>query len=243
MGLIKTMLRPGFLDVSGRLQLSSMSARAASVEPPVPSRGLLGDIYHYLLRRPVIPTHVAITDEASREHYGRRIASHIGTPVDEYAVLNVHRIGIDAPVEEIFAELRRRNATTACWPDHLAHVQRRAAPNGDTHVSVLGWKFWSLFRLTEVESDTFGGEARHLLFRSHGGYPIGIFAMLVRPSIRELGESSESQFFFVVSFDFYGQPHWWGAKFVHGLWEAIHNRATGNILNRFRQLCESEAQG
>jgi len=222
--------------------MHSMSERVVSSRPPVPSRGLLGDVYHFLLRRPAGPTHVPITDAASREYFGGRIAHHLGTPVEDYAVLNIHRIGIDAPAEQIFAAIQRRSAIAVCWPNHLARLQRDDTTAGETRVSVLGCRFWSLFRLTEVEVDEFGSEGRYLMFRSHGGYPIGIFAMHVRPTIRELGEEAESQLFFVVSFNFYGQPHWWGAKFVHGFWEAVHNRATGNILNRVRQLCESEAR-
>jgi hypothetical protein len=112
----------------------------------------------------------------------------------------------------------------------------------NARVSVLGCPFWSLFRLTEVELDEFGTDAQKLLFRCHGGYPIGIFAMLARPSVRELGEKRATQFFFVVSFNYYGRPHWWGARWLHGIWEKVHNRAAGNILNRLRHLCESEAR-
>ncbi|MHC4449209.1 MAG: hypothetical protein ACYS0E_03555 [Planctomycetota bacterium] len=212
-----------------------MSERVA----PAPSRGLLGDIYHFLLRRPARSTHVVIQDAAGREHYGRRIARHLGTPVDEYSVLNIHRIGINATADQVMDAIRNGAALDACWPNHLARVERNGT--AEARVSVLGCRFWSLFRLTEIEVDPVEGEARHLLFRSHGGYPIGIFAMFVRPSIRELNEEASSQFFFVVSFNFYGRPHGWVARFVHGIWEAIHNRATGNILNRFRKTCEGSA--
>ena len=219
-----------------------MSKRTLSDRPPDPTHGLLGDLREFLLRRPAVPTHVDITDAASREHYGDRIARHFGTSIDDYSVLNIHRIGIDAPVELIFREIRRDASLGACWPNHLARVRRADPAVGNASVNVLGLKFWSLFQLTEIEVEEFEGAARHLLFRSHGGYPIGRFGMFVRPTIPELGEKSTSQFFFVVTFNFYGRPRWWGAKFVHGIWEAIHNRATGNILNRFRRLCECEAR-
>ena len=45
-----------------------------------------------------------------------------------------------------------------------------------------------------------------------------------------------------MSFNFYGRKRWWGARFLHRIWESVHNRATGNILNRFRQLCEADVR-
>jgi len=216
-----------------------MSERVVLLEPPVPSRGLLGDVSQFLLRRPEDATHVEIGDPAAREHYGLRIAHHLGTPVDDYEVLNIHRIGIDAPVDRIFEVIRSGAAATACWPNRLARLQRDADSATNARVNVLGLPFWSLFRLTEVELDDVGDGARKILFRCHGGYPIGIFAMLARPSYSELGEHRTSQFFFVVSFNFYGRPRWWGARVLHGMWESVHNRATGNILNRLRRLCEA----
>ncbi|MHC4940340.1 MAG: hypothetical protein ACYTHK_15455 [Planctomycetota bacterium] len=202
---------------------------------PAPSRGLFGDLYQFLLRRPAEPTHVEITDEAGREHYGRRIARHLGTPVDDFAVLNIHRIGIEAPPERIMEVIREGEAREFCWPNHLARVR----PDGSaaSRVSLLGFRFWTLFRLTPMDPDE--ADANHLLFRSHDGYPIGVFAMFVRPSVRELGEVRESQFFFVVSFNFYGRRHGRFARFLHRIWERIHNRATGNILGRLRRHCEA----
>ena len=79
--------------------------------------------------------------------------------------------------------------------------------------------------------------ARYLLYRSSGGYPIGIFAMYVRSSIKELGETSQSQLIFAVSFNFYGKEKEVN-KVVNRIWEGLHNRVTTNVLNRVKQLSE-----
>ena len=79
--------------------------------------------------------------------------------------------------------------------------------------------------------------ARYLLFRSSGGYPIGIFTMYVRSSIAELGETAHSQLIFAVSFNFYGKEKE-ASKLVNRMWEGVHNRVTTNVLNRIKQLSE-----
>lgn len=79
--------------------------------------------------------------------------------------------------------------------------------------------------------------ARYLLYRCSGGYPIGIFSMYVRSSIAEMGETAQSQLLFAVSFNFYGKEKQ-ANKLVNRLWEGIHNRVTENVLNRVKQLSE-----
>jgi len=203
---------------------------------------VLGDVYEYLLRRPATATHVEIRDGEVRNHYGRRIADHLGISVDDYAVLNIHRIGIDAPVDAIYRAIPRNGAQTAFWPNHLARVEPGHPVGSEARVHAFGWRHLLLFRLTEIRVPEVDDSSRHLLFRSEGGYPDGIFAMFVRPTIPELNEERASQFFFVVSFNFYGRPHRFGARVVQRVWEAIHNRAAAHILNRFRQHCEYEAR-
>ena len=46
--------------------------------------------------------------------------------------------------------------------------------------------------------------------------------------------------FFAVSFDFYEKKNWSRLHPIHSTWETVHNRATANIMNRFKQLQESK---
>lgn len=204
---------------------------------PSPSKGVFADIRRFLLRRPPIPTQVEIDSAESRERYSRRIGQHLGVPVGEYSVLNVHRIGIEAPAPHVFFRLMQRDATEVCWPNHLARFKR----DDPTRIRLLGLRRWRLFNLTQVAGgpSTVGDDCQ-VIFRCSGGYPIGIFAIYARPSIPESGESGDAQLVFVVSFDFYGKKQWFGSGLVRRIWAAIHNRATGNILNRFKRLCEAE---
>ena len=43
--------------------------------------------------------------------------------VSVYSILNIHRIGIEAPVETVFDEVERWEGGSACWPDHLATIE------------------------------------------------------------------------------------------------------------------------
>jgi hypothetical protein len=84
--------------------------------------------------------------------------------------------------------------------------------------------------------------ARYLIYACRGGYPIGILVTYVRSSIASLGETEDTQVFFVVSFDFYGRKDWRAMRLVKPAWEWIHNRATANMLNRFKGLCEARSR-
>ena len=89
---------------------------------------------------------------------------------------------------------------------------------------------------TPVASDS--DNARYLLYKCDGGYPIGIFTMFLRSSISSENETSPSQLFMGVGFDFYGRKNKYKFRPVNYIWEKIHDRATANILNRFKQYCE-----
>ena len=80
--------------------------------------------------------------------------------------------------------------------------------------------------------------ARYLLYECTGGYPIGIFSMFVRSSIPGELETGQSQLFMAVGFDFYGRKSKYKHNPVNMIWEMVHNRASVNIMNRFKQLCE-----
>ena len=154
----------------------------------------------------------------------------------------IHRIGVDAPVELIFRSIPRDGSLNSCWPGHLARIEVSDGPGSEACVNALGWRRLPLFRLTELGVRQTDESSRHLLFLCHGGYPAGILGMFVRPTIPELNEERASQFFFVVSFNFYGQRHGWWARRLQGVWERIHNRATSHILDRFRRHCEHAAR-
>jgi hypothetical protein len=80
--------------------------------------------------------------------------------------------------------------------------------------------------------------ARYVLYECSGGYPVGICGIYVRSPIANLGETERAQMFFAVGFNFYGKKDWPRKHLVNGMWEAIHNRVTSNVLNRFKIECE-----
>jgi hypothetical protein len=213
--------------------------------PPTRSKGILHDLGVFVLRRARIPTLVQAKDPDALDDHIQRIQQRIGISVADYAVLNVHRIGIEAPVGLVFDELLTWQDVSAWWPNHLARV-RRVNGNLD-HVQMIlfgtrgGWH--SLFDLNTIRIQRHPGpadvdNARYVLYKTSGGYPIGIFGMYVRSPIAARDEKERSQLFFLVSFDFFGKKDWSHRRVINPLWEWVHNRATANILNRVKKLCE-----
>jgi len=231
-------------------------ATSMSQSPPLPSRALLSDLRHFLLRRPRIPTLIEADSPAQRQDYAHRIRQRLGVCVADYSVLNIHRIGIRAPASLVFQELTRWDGSSSCWPNHLAEFERidgfrdvrilllgmREYPFG-LRRSLFGLEYIPLFRLNAIDIQTTPGardpdNARYLLFRCSGGYPIGVFAIYVRSSIAALGEVEQTQCFMVVGFDFYGRGTARDRGIVGRVWEVVHNRVTSNVMNRFKALCE-----
>jgi hypothetical protein len=214
------------------------------------------DIRAFFLHRPTIPTCIDLSDPTNREDYAVRISQRIGVDPTEYAVLNVHRIGIDAPLRVVFEEILRWDGKSLCWPGHLAAARRVDGRMEDVEILLLGRRrfplgigagrlgvtFIPLFRMhatkIQKEPDPALDNARYMLFQCTGGYPIGFFSMYVRSPIAGLGERKQAQLFFGVGFDFYGRKDWPTWSPLNPIWEAVHNRATANIMNRFKQLCE-----
>ncbi|TAK44997.1 MAG: hypothetical protein EPO28_04135 [Saprospiraceae bacterium] len=231
--------------------------KTATKSPPSRSTGLLSDCLFFLLHKPEIPTLIKFETEEERRNYSLRIMQRLGISTDQYSILNIHKIGVDTPASYVFEELLKWDGDSTCWPNHLANVGRidrqldnielflfgrRRYPFGLKN-GFLGLKFIPLFRLKALKfqllPDTFDFDnARYLLFKSSGGYPIGIFSMYVRSSIDGLNEAGQAQLFFVVGFNFYGKENWPNIKIVNRLWEWVHDRATANILNRIKQLSE-----
>ena len=211
--------------------------------PPARSRGILSDIRLFLLHRPAVSTLVSLTSEESRENYSERIRQRLEISVAEYAILNIHKIGIEAPVGYVFEELQRWDGESTCWPNHLAAAERVDGSLEHVRILLFGLGLVPLFdlkaiKIQDVPEPSDGDNARYLLFESSGGYPIGVFAMYVRSRIAELGEVETSQMFMAVGFNFYGRTDWTHTHVINRIWEQIHNRATANIMNRFKRLCE-----
>jgi hypothetical protein len=154
--------------------------------------------------------------------------------------------------------LMQWNGDSTCWPNHIARVDRIENDLKRIRIQPFGWKKYPfkfmksffgfrlipLFLLNAIRikktPDPFDFDnARYLLYRCSGGYPIGIYAMYVRSSIADLGETAQSQLIFAVGFNFYGREDWQKhRKLISQIWEAVHNRVTANVMNRVKQLCE-----
>jgi len=223
---------------------------------PSRSHGILSDVRFFFLHKPETGTLVDFASDADRENYRQRIIQRLGISVAEYAVLNIHRIGICAPARYVFEELLRWDGDSTCWPNNIARIER--IDGRLEHIRVLlfglsryplglknglfGLRWIPLFSLNAVKiqdvPDPYFDNARYLLYRSSGGYPVGVFAIYVRSAIAEQRETEQTQMFAVVGFNFYGRDQWRTPRLINGIWEAIHNRVTANVMNRFKQLCE-----
>jgi len=227
-------------------------------QAPKPSPGLLSDVWHFILRPPAVPTLVRYTSPDERDDYRLRVLQRLGIDVTGYGVLNIHGIPVAAPARLVFDELRRWATIETCWPRHLAALERvdggiecvrvflldRRESLFGLRSGFLGLDFIPLFQLDLLKVQDSPGpldvdNARFLLYACSGGYPIGFLGIYVRSSADGPGEVGTSQVFFMVSFDFYGRKSWPGVRLVKAVWERIHNRATANILNRFKLLCEA----
>ena len=175
---------------------------------------------------------------------------------EEYSVLNIHRIGIKVPVRYVYEELLNWDGESVYWPNKLAKISRIEGQVENIQILFFGLKkflfdikglfskettpLFSLdaikFQHTPKQSDP--DNARYLLYKCSGGYPIGIFSIYARSSIQEQNETEQTQLFFIVAFNFYGKKRWFYTHFINALWEKIHNRVTGNILNRIKLLFE-----
>lgn len=229
---------------------------AACKNPPSKSKNIFADIWNFLLIKPCIPTLIKFESHEKRIEYNKRIMQRVGIDVDKNSILNIHKIGVEAPVQYVFNELLNWNGDSTCWPNHVAKVERindkieeiRILPFGISKYpfgfkkSFFGMNLIPLFYLNSIRikhvPDAFDFDnARYLLYRCSGGYPIGIFTMYVRSSIAEMGETAQSQLIFAVSFNFYGKEKQ-ANRFINRLWESFHNRVTENVLNRIKQLSE-----
>ncbi|MHC1706622.1 MAG: hypothetical protein AB9842_03755 [Bacteroidales bacterium] len=225
--------------------------------PPVRGTGVISDIRAFILNKPEVPTLITFNSEAEREQYCQSILQRHGIHVESYRVLNIHRIGIDAPASYVFNELLKWNGDSSCWPNHIARVSLQDGKLERIQINlfgrtksifgrqqgILGFRFSHLFDLKAIKIQRCPApfdvdNARYLLYQCTGGYPIGVFSMYVRTSIPERGEQEMSQLFMMVGFNFYGKKSLSRIRIIRFLWQWIHNRVTNNVANRFKQLCE-----
>lgn len=227
-------------------------------ELPVKSKGIFTDILYFFLTKPKYPTLIKFNSTEERYQYNQRIIQQIGIDTNQYSVLNINKISIDAPVTSVFNELLDFNGNPLCWPNHIAKVDRVKDSLKKIRILPFGWKKYPfrfmksffglplipLFKLNvvsikKVPDNSETDNARYFLYKCSGGYPIGMLAIYVRSSIPEMGETGVSQLFFGVSFNFFGNKKWQEKrKLVNVLWEQVHNRVTANVLNRIKQLSE-----
>jgi len=201
---------------------------------------------------------VKLRNAEEREKYESRIVQRLNIRVADFSVLNIHQLGIDAPVAFVWDMAAQWRPDAGYWPNDLARIV--FAKNLPNHIEIFllgrtrpflglskrlfGLDYIPLFSLDILKreatpSPTGVDNARYFLYRCHGGYPIGIFSLYVRSSIPSEGERETTQLFFVVSFDFFGKKDWLGTRLVRLFWEPIHNRVTAHSLIRFKAHCES----
>ena len=227
-------------------------------KPPSPGTGIFSDVINFFWNKPEYPTLIKFDTEEERYDYNQRIIQRLGIDSSQYSVLNINKIGIDAPVHQIFDDLMHFRSNPSCWPNHIAKVDR--VDNGLKHIRILpfGWKrypfkFMKSFlglpliplflldaiRIKNVPDSYDFDNARYFLYECSGGYPIGILAIYVRSSIPEMGETHKTQLIFGVGFNFFGKRDWREKqRLASRMWESIHNRVTANVLNRLKQLTE-----
>ncbi len=228
-----------------------------SKHPPDKSTGILSDIKYFFLDKPDIQTSIKFHTEEEKNLFRESILQRTGIGVDDYRVLNIHHIGIETPATFVFEELLKWNGDSSCWPNHIAKVTLKDGQLDHIKVNLFGWpadpfaprkwlgrlQLFHLFNLNAIEIQVTPApfdfdNARYLLYKCSGGYPIGVFSMYLRSAIPERGERETSQLFIMVGFNFYGNKTLTKISIINKIWEAVHNRATTHILNRFKQLCE-----
>lgn len=241
---------------------ATVDSHASEIKaPPVRSTRILTDIKYFLLNKPAVPTLIDFPDASERENFSYRIIQRLGVSVTKYSILNIHKIGIDAPVRYVFEELMNWDGDSTCWPNHIATVERVAGRLEHIRIFLFGRRKMPagfkkigsalnvipLFDLNarkvhDTPDSTEPDNARYLLYRCSGGYPIGFFSIYIRSSIRDQGEIEPTQMFMVVGFNFYGREEWSKTRIINRIWEKIHNRVSTNVMNRFKQYCEWQFQ-
>jgi len=66
---------------------------------------MLKDIIYFFVKKPDKPTLIKLSTEEDRENYNKRIVQRFGIDPEKFSVLNIHKIGVDAPPSYVFDEL------------------------------------------------------------------------------------------------------------------------------------------
>ena len=90
---------------------------------PARSRGVFDDLKNYFVHRPEVSTLIDFPTTRERENYTHRILQRVGTSVDRYSILNIHRISIRAPVRFVYEEMLEWSGNSPYWPNHIATVE------------------------------------------------------------------------------------------------------------------------
>lgn len=223
-------------------------------KPPPRSRNVFTDIQYFFFHKPEYKTVVNFESEEDRQSSMYRILQRTGVGMEKYRILNIHKIGVEAPASYLFEEIMRWNGDSSCWPNHIANVNLVDDHLDKIKVFLFGrikWPFgkkyrelgFRLFNMRIIRAQVTPDRrdldnARYLLYECSGGYPIGVFSMYARSSIPEMNESEMSQLFIAVGFNFYGTKFVTSKSLFYRLWKPVHNRVTSNVANRFKQLCE-----
>jgi len=230
-------------------------ATSPTPRPPKKSQNILSDIVYFLFSKPAKETLISFDLKEKRENFKHRIMQRMGIAVDTYSILNIHQIGINAPLKYVYEDLLSFDADSSYWPNQIATLDRTRDTTGDIRFYLFGKrksKFLSIlfkpehfqiFRLNpmkiqDVPDSSDVDNARYLLFKCSGGYPIGFFSIYARSSVTDQGETEATQLFFTVGFNFYGKKSLSKIWILNKAWEVLHNRVTVNVLNRYKQLCE-----
>jgi len=179
-------------------------------------------------------------------------------PVNDYSILNIHKIGVDVPSSNVFDELLNWDGNSSFWPNRIARVKRIDGSLKSILIYILGiekiklrWpirkhiRLKPLFNMTALKfqyspSPEDPNQARYLLYDCSGGYPIGIFSLYLRESVPEQNETGTTQLFSIVAFNFYGKKNWFYSDIINPVWEKIHNKVTTNVLNRMKTEFEKK---
>ena len=224
-------------------------------------RAFWSDLQNYFIKNPEIPTLIDFSTESEREDYSKRIMQRLGVGVEDYSVLNIHKIGIEVPARYVYEELLQWDGRSDYWPNQLARVKRIEGDLKNIQIFLFGLEkinlrkkvikplialkplfHMSALKFQHMPDASDADNARFMLYKCRGGYPIGIFTLYVRSSIAENKEKELTQLFSIVAFNFYGKKQWFFTHFINGIWERVHNRATSNILNRIKMRFESKFQ-
>lgn len=237
--------------------INHRNVNTRSHPPPSRSKNIFTDIKYFFFEKPPVETFIRFGSDQERKDYCESILQRINIGVENYKMLNIHRIGVETPASYLFEELLKWNGDSTCWPNHIAKVNLhdnklekiqiflfgRSTESFRFKRTLFGMRLLHLFdlnaiKIQRVPEPSGSDNARYLLYESKGGYPIGVFCMYVRSSIPEKGEKEMSQLFFLVGFNFFGNKTLSRLKFIRRIWEAVHNRATSNVAYRFKLLAE-----